>query len=472
MRRRDCLLLGAQAGALAGCGRAARLLEPDPPPLLDAPASRSLGRLLLDRAAFGPRPGDVPRVDADPGAWLEAQLHPERLDDAACALRLAGLDAWHLPTELTAELRPVHLERQLAAHAVLRATYSRRQLQEVLATTWADHFHVSTGKDGCPGLLPAHLRDAIRPHVLGRFADLLRAATLSPAMLVYLDGRANTADAPNENHARELLELHALGVDGGYTQRDVMELARALTGWTVRAPRERRGPGAVGALRFDPARHDGGPKTLLGRRLPAGGGRRDLDRALGILVAHPSCARHVARRLVRALAGAPAPPALLEAATRAFRASGGDLRRTTRAVLAHPGLVDTRGAVLARPFRFVVSALRATGAATRADGDVLLHLEAMGQRPHRHPTPDGYPLEARPWLGSLSARWRFAHALAHGRLDDTDPVALGPLPALPDADARHLLGRAPTAAERAAFAPLAPADRLAAILSSPAYQTS
>ncbi len=477
MRRRE-VLIGAGAALLAsGCDRivssASRALGADLPSTIAAPreSARSHARVLLDRAAFGPWPGDVERVKAmGADAWIEEQLHPEAIDDAACAVRAGWIDVANVPADLVFEMRPEEVERELVTHAVLRAVYSRRQLAEVLTSFWTDHFNVHIGKDLCRHLVAVYDRDVIRPRVLGRFSDLLRAVALSPAMLVYLDGRENAVrragDAPNENYARELLELHALGVHGGYTQRDVMEAARCLSGWTVLEE------GAPGSVRFDPERHDDGAKTVLGRRIAAGGGARDVDRLLDAVTAHPSCARHVSGALARFFVGSPSD-ALLGEATRTFRHTDGDLRSVVRTILRSPELARSDGARIKRPFQFAISALRAVAADTHARGDLQAHLAAMGQVPYAYPTPDGYPREGEAYLGAMVPRWRFVLALARGELDDTrvdverlsdalggDPLAL----------ARHVLGRELSPLERSALEDETdPAVVLASALSSPGF---
>ncbi len=287
MRRRELLARGGAAASLAialdGCdrllGRVARLTGDDLPDAVAVPTARAVprARRLLDRAAFGPYPGDVARVEAiGEDAWIDEQLTPSAIDDTPADMRTAFIDAVGAPSDLAFELRPEEVEQQLVAFTVLRAVYSKRQIEETLVELWSDHFHVAIGKSLCRHLEVIHVRDAIRPHVLGSFRDLVRATALSPAMLVYLDGRENRVchpgDIPNENYARELLELHTLGVDGGYTQRDVMEAARCLTGWVVH---ERGAPGSVA---FDPSRHDDGEKRVLGRRIAAGGGEHDSRR--------------------------------------------------------------------------------------------------------------------------------------------------------------------------------------------------
>ena len=448
MRRRDLLKVGGLA-ALGACTRGGRI---------QVPSTRA--RRLLDRAAWGPRPGDVERLaELGEDAWLDEQLHPDRIDDFDCDLRTAFIDAWNAPADLAFEIRPEHVERQLAAYTLTRAVYSERQLYEVMVAFWSDHFHVAIAKNECKHLALLHVRDAIRPHVFSPFRDLLRAATLSPAMLVYLDGRSNTAAAPNENHARELLELHTLGVDGGYTQKDVMEAARCLTGWRVR---ERWAPGQ---LAFEPAEHAPGTKNVLGRRIVQTE-RDEVDALLDAIVAHPSCARFVARKLARFFVSDDPPDALVDEAARAF-GSEGNTRAAMRVLLRSEELhAETK---IKRPFRYVVSALRALDAdCSFGRRGTLTHLRAMGQTPFGYPTPDGYPQEGRAWLGTLNARWRYAWELTHDALPDSSLMLDRWIERAGGAEAAWevLIGRGPRGDERN----LRGADSLALALATPEFQ--
>jgi uncharacterized protein (DUF1800 family) len=454
--------LGGAVALAAGCDPAVRTvagwlevgrsLEPAP----TGPAV-SPERHLLNRAAFGARPGDASKVRAfGIEGWLDRQIDLAE-DDRACALRTAFIDVTHAPADLAFEFRPREVERQLVADTVLRAVYSEHALQERMVGFFRDHFHVAIGKSLCRHLTPLHVA-ALRPHALGDFRALLEASTLSGAMLTYLDGRENAKGAINENHARELLELHTLGVDGGYTQADVREVARVLTGWVVEEA------GAPGRVWADATRHDAGDKTVLGRRLTGGPGPEELGRLLDRLVAHPATARYLALELARHFVADDPPEDSVEAARRAFVLSGGQLGPTVRALFVSEGFERSAGRKLRRPFELVVAALRGTGAETHARGDVQRHLAAMGHAPFTHPTPDGAAFEAAPWYGSVAGRWRFALALARGRLDDTEALH-APL----DAPFARLVGRAPHRAEKAALDRVAPADRLALVLSSPGF---
>lgn len=430
---------------------------------------------VLNRLTFGPRPGDHAEiVRMGSREWIRRQLEPETLSDAWTEARtrhFEALDVWPLGELLEYNAR--ELLDQMTRAKILRAVHSRRQLQEVMVDFWSDHFNIDPSKGDSKWLKPADDKRVIRAHALGNFRDLVKASALSPSMLWYLDGRVNrratSEEKPNENYGRELLELHTLGVDGGYTQQDVMEVARCLTGWTVRARDKARF--AVGRVEFQPSLHDDGPKSVLGVSIPAGLGAGDLDRVLDILCSHPSTARYLATKLCRRFIADEPPPPAMHSVARAFTGSGGDIRQTLRALFAHESFLTSRGGKVKRPFHFVVSSLRAAAARTDAGPVLQDYLLRMGHAPFQYPTPDGYPEEAQPWMATLLWRWKFALQFAQRSLKGTnfDPDKLNKAAGGADALAAHLLGRRPTAAETAALS--ASGQPLALLLASPAFQT-
>lgn len=469
----------AGLAALGGCGevseRLAVLLDPEAPLSPSIPAGESFDATthLLNRLTWGPRPEDRAAVEAiGAETFIERQLAPATIDDRRCEWRIAEIETLSVPRAELYEFTPAQILRDLSRARILRALHSKRQLLELMVDFWSDHFNIGVAKGDCRWMKLADDREVIRPHALGRFRDLLRASVTSPAMLVFLDGADNRVvhpeDRPNENHARELLELHTLGVHGGYTQDDVREVARCLSGWTFTHDWRRFFTARVA---FDPRRHDGGRKTVLGTSIPAGGGAEDIDRVVDILCTHPSTAKHVGTRLVRAFVGDPPPAEAVAIATEAFTASQGDIPAILRAIFASQEFDRSRGVLLKRPMRFVVSALRAIEARCDAGPALLTHLERLGQAPFAYPTPDGYPLEAAPWLGTLLWRWNFALDLAHGRIAGTrlDAGELASRMGGAEGLARHILGRAPTALEQEVFA-TADLDALALALASPAFQ--
>ncbi len=325
---------------------------------------------------------------------------------------------------------------ELSAQKIVRAVYSDRQLEEVLTDFWFNHFNVYAGKGLTRVFITEYEREAIRPHVLGRFRDLLGATAKSPAMLFYLDnarssrpgadterrggqrGRAPGGGARsasrgiNENYARELMELHTLGVDGGYTQQDVVNVARAFTGWTIAGPRK----ADAGRFVFNPRMHDTGEKVVLGHRIKAGGGIEDGEQVLDILAAHPSTATFIATALCRRFVADTPPASLVERATAAFRQTGGDLRAVTRAILTSPEFFapESYRAKVKTPFDFVVSALRATGADIRQAVPLERTMRELGMPLYFCQPPTGYKDTAEAWVntGALINRMNFAVVLA------------------------------------------------------------
>jgi uncharacterized protein (DUF1800 family) len=405
----------------------------------------------LNRLAFGARPGDVARVEGiGLTKWIDEQLRPERISDADLERRLAQLRRETArPAGATPPMDPssetARMERRREARAslealteerLLRAIYSERQLQEVLVDFWFNHFNVFARKGQTAEFIDAYEREVIRPHVLGRFRDLLEATAKSPAMLFYLDNWMSTsADAPapprgpqagrkrglNENYARELVELHTLGVDGGYTQQDVVEIARAFTGWTI----DRRLEGgsvapASRGFRFAPRMHDRGEKTVLGQTIRAGGGIEDGERVLDIVAQHPSTARHIARKLAQRFISDTPPAPVVERAAERFRATRGDLRETVRAIVTSPEFLApaARGAKIKTPLEYVVSALRATSAEVSSTTAIARALQGMGMPLFLCQPPTGYDETAASWIssGALVTRINFASALGDGRL--------------------------------------------------------
>jgi uncharacterized protein (DUF1800 family) len=498
VNRREFLIAGAGAVALSAgifrsvqgwLGEAAQYAGASASRPLDAPLTPSASAAIdpvahaLNRLTFGAGPGDYARVSAaGVERFIEAQLAPDEIDDRLCDRVIARLsEPWQESAGEVYEEDEEALGIVLRRVTLLRAVYSERQLFEVMCEFWSDHFNIDPSKGDCRHTKIADDAAVIRQHALGKFRELLRASALSPAMLWYLDGRANVkrtpSDKPNENYARELMELHTLGVHGGYTQEDVMEVARCLTGWTVYARKNDGFSGKLGSpfrprgeAVFRPEAHDDGPKRVLGNAIPAGLGEGDLDRVISIVASHPSTARYLAAKLcTRFIADAP-PTAAVEAVAAAFVASDGDIKNTLRALFATPEFQSSDGQKLKRPFHFIVSALRATNAATDAPRGLMSYLEKMGQMPFRWPTPDGYPMEATHWHATLLWRWKFALALANNRVPGTsiERQRLQRLLGSDRAMMASILHRQATDTERDAF--FQSGDGLALLLASPSFQ--
>ena len=377
----------------------------------------------LQRLTYGPTAVEIARV-AEIGLtnWLDEQLNPASINDAPVDWRLRQFDSLTMDANELREWQPHFFDRtpnqivirELRQATVLRQVYSRRQVAELLTEFWSDHFNVFIEKGDCWFLKTVEDREVIRPNILGSFRTLVGASAASPAMLIYLDNHVNHRDAPNENYARELIELHTLGVNGGYTQADVMALAQCFTGWTVKEHFWR------GQFVFKPEMHTPGDKTILGVTIPESG-QAEVEQVLDLLATHPATATYLATKLVRRFIADNPPAELVAHAANAFLQSNGDLTALTRAVLfdgllARPDLIQPR---YKRPANFVASALRQLYAETDAGEPVLDYLARLGQLPFAWPTPDGYPDTGAAWLGNLMPRWQFALALARNELDGT-----------------------------------------------------
>jgi len=403
---------------------------------------------VLNRLGFGPRPGDVERVrKIGIDAYIQQQLHPETIDDSAVDKALEPLDTLKMgsnqlledywagvkqfiarqkaegnaedmklrygievsntkPTTqpqgeksggamagggmgapATASLRCVG---ELQQAKLIRAVLSERQLEEVLVDFWGNHFNIDIKKNLCRPLKIEDDRDVIRPHVLGKFRDLLEASAKSPAMTDYLDNRENSVvrersdfekkaasyfisqklgmeakgilsdkEGPNENYGREIMELHTLGVDAGYTQKDVQEVARCFTGWAVNY--------ADGSFQFQAYRHDDGEKTVLGRVIPAGGGIKDGEMVLDILASHPATAHFISKELCQRFVSDDPPADLVDRTAKVFLDTQGDLRKVVESIVTSPEFFSPKAyrSKIKSPFEFAVSAVRA------ADGEFV-----------------------------------------------------------------------------------------------------
>ncbi|MBI2796606.1 MAG: DUF1800 domain-containing protein [Gemmatimonadetes bacterium] len=472
----------------AGRAGASRTEAPAPDEVGAAPREQTDDQQVLqalNRLGFGPRSGDAARVRTmGVDAWIARQLEPEALDDARAEQFAARFETLRgTPGELLEKYPPPAFVRQqsqramndtilgaadsarfrdlqrnvqrmvgeLQASRVAQAVLSERQLQEVMTDFWLNHFNVFIQKG--PTMrhyLPSYERDVIRPRALGRFRDLLGAVARSPAMLTYLDNWQSMADSThetlaeqrlrrpalarrplqrrraglNENYGRELLELHTLGVDGGYTQQDVVNVARAFTGWTVDQPRQ------GGGFAFRPAMHDADEKVVLGRTLAGGRGEEDGEEVLDLVAAHPSTARFIATKLARRFVSDDPPPALVERATRTFTRTRGDIRQVVRTIVTSPEFFSRAAwrSKVKSPFEVVVSALRAVD----ADGDPsprsALAIAQLGQPLWGHQAPNGWPEHGTEWMntGAILNRINFGLVMGASRLPGASVAGWGP----------------------------------------------
>jgi uncharacterized protein (DUF1800 family) len=321
------------------------------------------------------------------------------------------------------------VNRDLSEGKLLRAIYSNRQFDEVLADFWYNHFNIFLDKGADRYMVTAYERDVIRPHVLGKFKDMLLATAQSPAMLFYLDNWESVSDnsparpnAPagqkkqglNENYGRELMELHTLGVDGGYTQQDVTEVARCFTGWTIRQPQQ------GGGFFFNPRMHDRGEKQVLGVTIPAGGGMEDGLKVLDILSKHPSTAHFISKSLAIRFVSDNPPDALIDKMAATFTATDGDLREVMRTMLNADEFWAAANfrAKLKSPLEMVVSAVRAVNGDVDTAVQMVQLMNTLGQPLYRKQEPTGYTNRGGDWLNSASllARMNFANTLAQGKV--------------------------------------------------------
>ncbi|MEE3331764.1 MAG: DUF1800 domain-containing protein [Myxococcota bacterium] len=400
---------------------------------------------LLTRASFGARPGELTAIDSDPEAWLREQLLLQPDPELEARLRKFPLLALE-PTELIVGMESSQMQRagrakvseeakramrernrdvttELVGARLVRAVHARSQLREVMVDFWSNHFNIFARKGWVATALPQFDRDAIRLHALGRFGDLLLATARSPAMLFYLDNwMSTTPQGPlrrrrrrrgagiNENYARELLELHTLGVGGGYTQDDVREVARVFTGWTLESRR-------LPIFRFRDELHDPGRKTVLGARV-RGDGAEEAEWLLARLARLPSTAHFLSRKLAVRFIGDNPPPALVERAARHYLETDGDIARVVSLILLSPEFADPARPKLKTPLRFVASALRATGGETDGSRRFATLLKRLGELPHHARTPAGYPETSSHWIdpAAMLERMGLSFALASGRV--------------------------------------------------------
>jgi len=454
--------------------------------LPDSLATARDNRAKGDNAPAQPQVGDSMEMAAAPGAKKDGDKPNETGDPRDNQKYRQAIREYYLQNGLQL---PQRISAELQASRILRAVYSERQLQEVMVDFWTNHFNVFAGKGADRWLLVSYDRDTIRPHAMGKFSELLEATAQSPAMLFYLDNfqsvspdaqlgggndirgqrgplarllmgdrnnnrpqvkMSNNPEQPgpqqqaqrqrrgiNENYGRELMELHTLGVEGGYTQKDVQEVARCFTGWTIFAPRGggaatqamMNGPRAdmlrenAGKFFFNARAHDNGEKVVLGHKIPAGGGMKDGLMVLDILAHHPSTAKFVATKLVRHFVSDNPPPALVDRVAAAFTKSGGDIRETLRAIFFSPEFnsADAYRAKVKRPFELTISAIRTLGGETTGGPQLRQWIARMGEPLYGFQTPNGYSDAAESWVntGALLERLNFGLTLASNRIPGT-----------------------------------------------------
>jgi uncharacterized protein (DUF1800 family) len=453
------------------------------------PSPAQAQRIAAHRFGFGEP--DLSALGADAPGWVLQQLQrPAPMDESGLlgtaeagalgrkALK-AALKPGAKPDAPAALLEPARAELRRAT----LAAYQRRWQQVVSTPTpvferwvwfWSNHFCVSGARPVVGGLVLPFEREAIRPHALGRFRDLLGAATTHPAMLIYLDNATSIGPNSragqrrerglNENLGRELLELHTLGVDAGYTQADVTEAARILTGWSL-PPARGDDDAEPMATHFNPALHEPGPKQVMGHRYPEG--PQGLDGLLDNLARHPATARHLSLQLVRHFVADDPPPALVATLAERWRASDGDLRAVATTLFSHPAAWAVTSTKVKRPDEWLCSAYRCLGAALPAPERSAQALAELGQPIGRPPSPQGWSDVAADWLGpdALLKRVEWAQVLA--RRD----IASVSLPGGPEGMALRSYGAELSATTRRELTQAdSPTQALALWLASPDFQ--
>ncbi|MCW3094699.1 MAG: hypothetical protein JWL77_317 [Chthonomonadaceae bacterium] len=476
--------------------------------------ARTVRKELTSRAAQADAKMALGTTPADGGAPALGQAQKAKKNLMADATPQERQDAMTARQDLAKASQPVlQAQTQFVDSKMLRAVESERQFQEVLVDFWGNHFNIDIRKQPCAILKIVDDREVIRPHILGKFRDLLEASAKSPAMLVYLDNFQSTSDMPaanqrnprlamrrraligaagtpgqgavgnpgtgaaaagapgqaalappkpakkrgglNENYAREIMELHTLGVDGGYTQKDVTEVARCLTGWSLVRPGAARPAVAKakntqpGEFRFYPALHDNGEKTVLGHVIPAGGGIEDGEKVLEILATHPATMRHISTQLCQRLVSDNPPASLVDKCVATWKRTDGDLREVTRTIVQSPEFFSGTAyrSKIKSPFEYAVSSVRALGgsyamAETAIGGrgrqqaqvrppqgggyfylnttSLIGEVGTMGEPLFQYQAPTGYPEESQKWVssGALISRMNFSLALTAGKITD------------------------------------------------------
>lgn len=439
----------------------------------DADAKKPLNEILTPSEI-----GTLRRGTPEQKRELIASFTPEKLTDLAASIPAGQRQQLIVaaPAGIRRQLVMASAPQQLMAQdlfeaKIYRAVYSNRQLEELLSDFWFNHFNVFFDKGADRVLTAAYERDAIRPNVLGHFRDLLEATAKSPAMLFYLDNWQSVAPQSsarprqqsrglNENYARELMELHTLGVDGGYTQKDIIEVARCFTGWTIKTPR------LGGGFVFNPRVHDNGEKVVLGEKIPAGGGIEDGERVLDILAHHPSTAKFISRKLAVRFVSDNPPASLIDKMAKTFTKTDGDLRAMMKTLIEAPEFWSDTAyrAKIKSPLEMIVSAVRALNGDVDWAMPLANQIAQLGQPLYRKIEPTGYSSANAEWVNSaaLLARMNFAIALAQNKVPGVKVDASR-------FDANAVLQDA-SAQTRAAVEKAAPEQVTGLVLGSPEFQ--
>jgi uncharacterized protein (DUF1800 family) len=407
----------ALAAALPGCGGGGGGDETDPPTTEKVIPEASREYQVLKRTSFGAHRDSLSSIESlGIDAYLEQQLDYQQIDNGTLESDLQNLfpliyqTADQLFDGFPNNIQEIAL--QMVAATQYRQIFSQRQLYEVMVEFWTDHFNIHLLNGVCPVLKPVDDLQVIRAHALGNFRDLLYVSARSPAMLFYLDNYNNFSTAPNENYARELMELHTLGVDGGYTENDIKEVARCFTGWSFSVPDDVGMD--VGLFLYRDAVHDQGSKSVLGQTISAGGGERDAEQVLDLLLSHPSTARFIATKLCRRFISDSPGQAEIDAVSAAFTSSNGDIKTTLRTLFATSAFLNSADLKMTRPSEYLAGLVRALAPDTAYpsdDGQLFFFAQSiLGQIPYYWHTPDGYPDIQSYWVSTsgMLNRWRLS----------------------------------------------------------------
>jgi len=420
--------------AAAFASSRARAQGPLPPQVEAERVRRDDLYYLVNRGSFGYTPElYAEAVNRGYAGWLDWQLNPSTISDTNVDVILSGYPTLTMTcAELFAGYGPngnlgqnFDVSRALIFARLQRAVKSTRQLYERVVDFWGDHFNVPQNENGLRLFRTVYDREVIREHALGYFPDMLMASAKSAAMLLYLNGNENVAGAPNENYAREVMELHTLGVDGGYNENDIRELARCFTGWTFYP----QSSSLFGEFRFNAINHDFGSKVVLDQVIPSGGGVSDAESMLNYLALHPTTAEYVSRELAVFLLDYDPPQALVDEAKAVFLSTGGHIKEVVRSILDEkwiPTVDPWNTPKLSRPMHYVCSVLRTPGLAMVSLNGVTASLSILGHTPFDWTAPDGYPDDVDAWGSAVLPRWDFAFRVFYGSM----PGVLAPPGAL------------------------------------------
>ena len=393
-------------------------------PTAAASTEDALTVLTLNRISFGPTPEMYDRVaQIGLAAFIDEQLQPETISDTATDQVLSRFTTLGMTPAQLFQLPKQQYGQpalELTAATIFRQWHSQRQLNEVMVDFWTNHFNIYIGKGFDHFLKTDDDQKVIRPNAFAKFGDILNASAHSPAMLFYLDNAESRKEAPNENYARELMELHTISVTGGYTQQDVHELARVFTGWSIVGPNNPIRP--AGTYQFVRPFHDVGSKQVLNLTIPAGGGEDEGMKVLDMLAHHPMTAQFLSAKLARRFVSDNPDPALVSSLASVFTQSDGDTRGLLQAIFHSDAFKNSAGQKLKRPLEFMASALRMTNAVLTGQSQQLVqHVRLLGQIPFTWQFPNGFPDTGAYWAttSGLLERWNFAMLLTSGRIAGT-----------------------------------------------------